>query len=217
MSYKGLPFEVEWVEFPDIAQRMKDIGASPGKFPNGAVAYTLPVLRDPNTGAIITDSWDITVYLDNTYPKKLVFPKGTQGLIRAFETAYFDQLWPAVKFPLVRAKEILKERNLEYYITTRENYFNQKLEEWSPEGSERDQHWSVLEKAFNTIKLWHDKTDGRWLMGDTFSYADILVASSLVWLKKVLHDDEWKRLVAWNDGQCGRLLADVKDECDVQE
>ena len=216
MSYKGLPFEVEWVELPDIAQKMKDIGASPGKFLN-TVAYTLPVLRDPNTGAVVTDSWDIAVYLDNTYPEKLVFPRDTQGLIRAFGTAYADQIRPALKFPLVRAKEILKERSLEYYITTRENHFNQRLEEWSPEGPERDQHWSALEKAFSTLKAWYGKTDGRWLMGNTFSYADILVASILVWLEKVLHDDEWKRLAAWDDGQWERLLADVKDKCNVWE
>ncbi|KAF8131631.1 hypothetical protein EV363DRAFT_1483139 [Boletus edulis] len=61
---------------------MKEIGASPNKRPYGSEVYTLPVLSDPNTGAFITDSWATAVYLDETYPEKPVFPKGSRGLIR---------------------------------------------------------------------------------------------------------------------------------------
>ena len=66
LSYKGLPFEIQRVELPDIASRMKEIGATSGTGLDGNELYTLPVLHDPNTGAIITNSWDIAVYLDNT-------------------------------------------------------------------------------------------------------------------------------------------------------
>ncbi|KAL4062936.1 hypothetical protein V8B97DRAFT_1649565 [Scleroderma yunnanense] len=217
LAHKGLPFEVDWVEFPDIAPRMKEIGATPNKFPDGSERYTLPVLRDPNTGAIITDSWDIAVYLENTYPEKPIFPKDSQGLIRAFEAAYINQVMPAIKFLLLRAREIMNEPSVEYYTTTKEEHFKQKFEEFSPEGPERDQHWSVLEKGFTTIKTWYDNTDGKWLMGSTFSYADILAGSGLFWFKRVLHDDEWKRVAAWHDGHWKRLLADVERECKVAQ
>ncbi|KAL4075528.1 hypothetical protein J3A83DRAFT_4369686 [Scleroderma citrinum] len=215
LGYKGLPFEVDWAEFPDIAPRMKEIGAAPSKRRDGSESYTLPVLRDPNTGAIVTDSWDIAVYLDNTYPEKPIFPKDTKGLIRVFDTAYTDQILPALKFLLLRSREILRQPSAEYYTTTREKYFNQTFGELSPEGPERDQHWSALEKGFATVKTWYDKTDGKWLMGSTFSYADILAASGLFWLKKVLHDDEWKRVAGWHGGQWGRLLVDAERECKV--
>ncbi|KIM70006.1 hypothetical protein SCLCIDRAFT_1207270 [Scleroderma citrinum Foug A] len=36
---------------------------------------TLPVLCDPNAGALVTGSFDIAVYLDNTYQKDLFFPR----------------------------------------------------------------------------------------------------------------------------------------------
>ena len=215
LGYKGLPFEVEWVEFPDIAPRMKELGAAPGKTPSGTEQYTLPVLRDPNTGAIITDSWEIAVYLDNTYPEKPVFPEGTKGLISAFATMFSDQIRPAIKFPLVRVAEVLNERSAEYFLTTRQIHFNQKIEEWSPEGPEREKHWSIFEKALATGKAVYDKTEGKWLMGNTFSYADILTASGLFWFKRVLRDDEWKRIAAWHDGHWERLLADVERECKV--
>ena len=215
LGYKGLPFEVEWVEYPDIAPRMKELGAAPGKSRGGTEMYTLPVLRDPNTGVIITDSWEIAVYLDNTYPEKPVFPEDTKGLISAFGTMLLNQIFPVVKFLVLRSKEVLNERSAEYYLTKRQIHFNQKIEEWSPEGPERERHWSILEKTLAAWKAVYDKTEGKWLMGNTFSYADILTASLLFWFKRVLHDDEWKRVAAWHDGHWERLLADVERECKV--
>ena len=50
MLYKGLHCKVKWVELPDIAPKMKEIVAVPGKSPDGTEMYTLPVLRDPTLG-----------------------------------------------------------------------------------------------------------------------------------------------------------------------
>ena len=213
MRYKDLPFETDWVELPDITPRMKEIGASPSKRPDGTEKYTLPVLRDPNTGALVTDSFDIATYLDNTYPEKPVFPRDTQSLIHAFDTVYIDLIRPAIKFLSLRAKEILKERSVEYFVTTREQNFNQELAEFSPEGPERDQHWAGLEKVFAAAKMWYDKSDGKWIMRDTFCYADIITATNLLWLKRTLHDDEWKKIAGWHDRRWEKFLADVASEC----
>ena len=192
---------------------MKEIGAKANKHGDDSDIYTLPVLRDPNTGALVTDSFDIAVYLDNTYPEKPVFPKDTNGFICAVESAHINQIPPVYEFLVVRSVEILRDRSAEFYATTREKYFNKKFAEFSPEGPERDQHWAALEKIYTTAKVWYDKTDGKWFMGDTFSYADIVIASFLFWFKKVLHDDEWEKLAARHDGQWRRLLVDVESEC----
>ncbi|KIM62333.1 hypothetical protein SCLCIDRAFT_1215203 [Scleroderma citrinum Foug A] len=168
LSYKGLPFEIDWVELPDIAPRMKELGARTTEFLDGSNVYTLPVLRDPNTGALVTNSFDIAVYLDNTYPEKPVFPKDTNGLICAIESAYINQILLAYKFLVVRSVEVLRDRSAEFCVATREKYFNQKFAEFSPEGPERDQHWATLEKVYTTAKIWYHNTDGKWLMGDTF-------------------------------------------------
>ena len=204
------------MELPDIAPRMKELGARTTEFLDGSNVYTLPVLRDPNTGALVTNSFDIAVYLDNTYPEKPVFPKDTNGLICAIESAYINQILLAYKFLVVRSVEVLRDRSAEFCVTTREKYFNQKFAEFSPEGPERDQHWATLEKVYMTAKNWYDNTDGKWLMGGTFSYADIVIASCLFWFKKVLHEDEWEKMATWHDRQWARLLADVECECKVR-
>ncbi|KAI6098902.1 hypothetical protein EDD16DRAFT_1661298 [Pisolithus croceorrhizus] len=213
LGYKGLPFRFEWVEYPDIAPRMKEIGARKNKLADGREMYTLPVLSDPNTNALITDSWEIAEYLEKTYPEKPIFPNKSKGLILAFDTAVYDLGRAAVAFLLLRVSQILRERSAEYFITTREALLRKKISEFSPEGPERDEHWAIIKGAIDTLKQWYDKEEGKWLMGDVFSYADIIIASRLFWFKRVLHGDEWEKIASWHDGRCGKLLADVEKEC----
>ncbi|KAI6099268.1 hypothetical protein EDD16DRAFT_1659791 [Pisolithus croceorrhizus] len=213
LSYKGLPFRFEWVEYPDIAPRMKEIGARKNKLADGREMYTLPVLSDPNTNALITDSWEIAEYLEKTYPEKPIFPNKSKGLILAFDTAVFGLGRAAVAFPFLRASRILRERSAEYFITTREALLGKKISEFSPEGPERDEHWAIIKGAIDILKQWYDKEEGKWLMGDVFSYADIIIASRLFWFKRILHGDEWEKVVGWHDGRWGKLLTDVEKEC----
>ncbi|KAI6038813.1 hypothetical protein EDC04DRAFT_2868204 [Pisolithus marmoratus] len=215
LSYKGLPFRVEWVEFPDIAPRMQEIGARPNKLADGKEMYTLPVLSDPNTNALITDSWEIAEYLEKTYPEKPIFNNQSKGLIRAFDSAFVNIGRVAIAFAFLRVSQILNERSIEYFITTRETRLNQKISEFSPEGPKRDEHWTTLQRAMGTCKEWYDKEGGKWLMGDVFSYADILVASGLFWFKRIMHDDEWEKILSWDEGRWGKLLADVEKECEL--
>ncbi|KAI6154080.1 hypothetical protein BKA82DRAFT_998445 [Pisolithus tinctorius] len=215
LGYKGLPFQLEWVEYADIASRMKEIGARQNKFPDGRELYTLPVLSDPNTGALVTDSWKIAEYLEETYPDKPIFSNKSKGLILAFDTAASNLWKAAITFPLLRSSEILNERNAKFFITAREAGLKEKFSEFSPEGPKRDEHWAIFERAMETCKEWYDSLEGKWLMGDVFSYADILIATRLFWFKRVLHDDEWEKIASWHDGRWGTLLADVERECNV--
>ena len=52
-------------------------------------------------------------------------------------------------------------------------------------------------------------------MGNTFSYADIIVACEQLWHKRVLREDEWTRISSWNEGKCAQLLTDVEKECNL--
>lgn len=212
MSYKGLPFETVWVEYPDIATEMKKVAASPNKRPDGSEIYTLPVVSDPNTGAIITDSFAIAEYLEKTYPEKPLFPNNTQALTQAFDSAYVGLTQPTVQFILLRVAEVLNEPSAKYFTETREIAFG-RIQDWSPEGPTRDAHWAVHEEGYGTTRTWYEKSGGRWIMGDTFSYADIIVTCRLLWLKRVLYEDEWKKVCSWHNGRWEKLLADVEKEC----
>ncbi|KIK26309.1 hypothetical protein PISMIDRAFT_676107, partial [Pisolithus microcarpus 441] len=74
-------------EYPDIAPRMKEIGARKNKLADDGVMYTLPVLSDAHTNALITDSREVAEYLGTTYSEK---PNFSKGLILVFDAAVFD-------------------------------------------------------------------------------------------------------------------------------
>ncbi|KAG1849931.1 hypothetical protein DFJ58DRAFT_746550 [Suillus subalutaceus] len=76
-----------------------------------------------------------------------------------------------------------------------------------------DEDWELLEKVYNTAYEWYEKTDGKWIIGNTLSYADIVVACHLLWYKRVLNEDEWARISSWNGGKWAQVLADVEKEC----
>jgi len=207
LSYKNLPFVTLWVEYSDIPIAMKAIGAKPNKRRDGSEVYTVPVLSDPNTGALITDSLEIASYLDKTYPEKPIFPNSSEPLIRAFEPAYLSLLQHAIKFIFVRATEILSPASVKFFTKART------VDVPLPWDVNPDADWELLEKGHNIVYEWYQKTDGKWIMGDTFSYADIIVASWLLSYKRVLKADEWLRVSSWNGGKWTQVLADVEKEC----
>jgi len=217
LGYKNLPFTTTWVEYPDIAPTLKEIGALPTKRLDGTEQYTLPVLSDPNTSAMVSDSWDIAEYLDATYPEKPIFPKDSKGVIKAFESAVIALQGDSERLTYLRTRQIVNGRSLEYFTTTREAGIGETIDRWSPEGPMRDTHWAIIEKCFlGSAKTWYEKVEGRWLMGNTFSYADIVFAARLFWFKRIFQDNEWQRIASLHhNGKWGELLADVEKECDL--
>ncbi|KAG1803970.1 uncharacterized protein BJ212DRAFT_1486928 [Suillus subaureus] len=208
LSYKDLPFVTLWVEYSDIPIAMKAIGAKPNKRQDGSDVYTVPVLSDPNTGALITDSLEIASYLEKTYPEKPIFPNNSEALIRAFDSAYMSLILPGFKPMFPRTIEILSPASAKFFIGARLVDFP------LPWDVNCDADRKLTEKGYNTVYEWYQKTDGKWIMGNTFSYADIIVACWLLAYKRVLkEDDEWARISSWNGGKWAEVLADVEREC----
>ena len=214
MSYKGLPFVTVWVEYSEIATVMKSIGAKQIKRPDGSDVYTLPVVSDPNTGALITDSIEIASYLEKTYPEKPIFPHNSEALIRAFDTAFTDLTIPALKFLIGRSAEVMSPDSAEFLKNARSKDFKLPWDEIVSEGSKRQME-EHLEKGHNTLYEWYQKSNGKWIMGDTFSYADIIVASYLLWYKRVMKEDEWAWIGSLNGGKWVQVLEDMEKECNL--
>ncbi|KAG1841902.1 hypothetical protein DFJ58DRAFT_807280 [Suillus subalutaceus] len=185
LGHKGLPYEVIWVELCDIAATMKGIGASP----TAGERYTVPVINDPNTGVTISDSHAIAKYLDETYPDKPLIPHGTHVLVETFETLFLN----TVMGPMARET---------------------RWEDMAPEGKAQEM-WTALKKGLGVVDGWYQKSGDRWIMGDTFSFADIVVASWIAWWNVVLNEQECREVHALHGGRWARLLADVNTECNT--
>ncbi|OBZ68778.1 hypothetical protein A0H81_11342 [Grifola frondosa] len=212
LNYKGLPYKTHWVEYPHIAGLCKDIGASPTRtFPNGSPQYTLPVIYDPNTKTVVSESALIARYLDKTYPDTpTLIPAATDALHAAFQeaigTTITEPLMP-IMLPAVNLQ--LNPVSEEYFRRTREARFG-KLEEWSPPGPVREAHWKAIEAGLHKVTKWlsMDGNEKLFFMGETISYADITLGASLVALKRVLGPDsqEWKNVKTWDGGRWDRRM-----------
>ncbi|KAG1849933.1 hypothetical protein DFJ58DRAFT_716874 [Suillus subalutaceus] len=145
---------------------------------------------DPNTGFVVADSLAIAEYLDKTYPEKPVIPRGANVLIGLFEPAYCSVAYGKARLELLGETrwEAVSEANVE-------------------------QQWEDLKKGLDEIDKWYQKSGGKWIMGDTFSFADMVVACRTMWWNKIFDEEQLRELHSWNGGRWARVLADVNAEC----
>ncbi|RDX53364.1 hypothetical protein OH76DRAFT_1399261 [Lentinus brumalis] len=218
LNIKGIPYRTVWVEYPDIAPLSKRIGAEPtttNPDGSGSPHYTLPAIYDPNTRTAVAESLAIARYLDRTYPSSgpTLISKETDALHMAFVQAFRDAYLPdAGQLFLPASCTQLNPGSEAYFRRTRETWYNAKLEDFAPVGSEkRAQHWKGVEKALHTIKEWleADGTEKMNVMGDRISFADIVVVSHLVWMRLVLGpaSEEWTDVMKWDGGHWARFMA----------
>ncbi|KAI0712270.1 hypothetical protein C8Q76DRAFT_797141 [Earliella scabrosa] len=223
LNMKGIPYKTVWVEYPDIATLCKKIGATPtGTRRAGEFLYTLPVIYDPNTKSVVSDSGAIARYLDRTYPDApTLIPAEADALTAALGAALWTVFNPdedlgAIIVPAAFAQ--LRERSRPYFRETREKWAGGKLEELAPAGSEkRAKCWETIRKGMNKIATAWLEADGKeklFFMGDRvgITYADITIAGFLMWFKETLGEDseEWKAMMTWDDGRWAKFMRAFK-------
>ncbi|KAL7278073.1 hypothetical protein ACG7TL_008043 [Trametes sanguinea] len=219
LNYKHLPYTTTWTEYPSIARTCLSLGAGPtSTWPSGAPMYTLPALSDPSTSppTALAGSLAIALHLDRAYPDApRVVPAGTAALQAAFEAAFNAAVSPHVQMlvmPAMLEKRRLHEESRGYYKRARETEWGGSMEEWAPFGTEvREAHWRGLREGLGEVRRWLG--DGRFFMGDTPSFADFVVAGRLMWMKKILgeEDAEWKAVEEWHEGRWAKLLHDLEE------
>ncbi|TCD63609.1 hypothetical protein EIP91_005188 [Steccherinum ochraceum] len=219
LNFKGIPYRTEWVEYPEIEKVCKEIGAEPtDKSPDGKPLYTFPVIHDPSTNTILSDSTPIAEYLDKTYPDSpKLFPPGTKGFHAAFDSAFYSilartpSLWNLVA---LGACTNLTPRSEAFF---RDTFWRRRCDETTPieelagsEGSERkEQNWREVEADWVKIGTWYEASGGLFLTGgETPCYADIVLAAWLVWARQSWGkgSEDWKRLERLDGGRWGRFM-----------
>lgn len=67
LNFKGVNYQTEWVELPDVTDVRKRLGATPNRtHRDGNAFYTLPVIHDLSTGDIVGGSLEVAQYIDKT-------------------------------------------------------------------------------------------------------------------------------------------------------
>ncbi|KAJ7615654.1 hypothetical protein DFH06DRAFT_123862 [Mycena polygramma] len=205
LNYKGIPYKTVWLEYPEIEPLCRKIGAQPTRNkPDGRPHYTLPLIHDLSTGAVVVESSKIAVYLDATYPDTpRLMPAGTIGMHAAFEDAANALLPPLWKYTLPASCAKLNPVSEVYFRTTREANFGIAMKDMTPTHVVA---WEIVKDSFGKMDSWIQANgEGSvYLMGDTPCYADLWIAAYVVWIKLVL-PKKFEEVKSWHDGRWARL------------
>ncbi|KAF5317833.1 hypothetical protein D9619_012631 [Psilocybe cf. subviscida] len=215
LNYKDIPYKTEWVEYPDIEARCKELGIGPTIDRPGLTLYTLPAIHDSTTNIYMVDSVPIIEYLEKQYPDKpTVFPNDTWGLQLFFEDTmnkHVAPIWPWI-FPAVF--HILNPASQEFYRRTRENTYKKTLEELVPKGEEAVDAWAKSKAGFSKVAGRYTKcqAQGPFLMGEAVSWADFVLSGELLWYRCALGEDseKWQEIRTWDGGFWGRFVDAMK-------
>lgn len=215
LNIKGVAYKTEWVEYPDIEALAKKIGAPPtGAKADGCPSYTLPIINDPNTGKVVSDSFLIAEYLDATYPSgTTLFPPGTKPLMAALEAGVIGAIGSIFPYQLASSCYILNPSSEKYFRATREASYGKKIEEFSPAGAQRDADWAKAKEGLVAVDGWLSKNGGgKFVMGNTVTYADGILGAWLTWIKITNGESsaEWKDFASWHGGRWGTYVGNLQ-------
>lgn len=208
LNFKKIPYQTVWVEYPDIKPEMKKIGAEPtSRLPDGNDLYTLPVIQDPNTGAVVSESYRIAEYLEKTYPDSpKLFPAGSAGLQAAFCMVWNETLWDVFPKLLLRmSHDLLNPVSQQYFRATREAFFGKPIEALSDNAEEQ---WKTFQERWTKLAAWYAKNgSGPYIAGDQLTYGDINIGVWFVWYGKLVGRDSehWRNMLTWDEGRWSKL------------
>ncbi|KAJ7695495.1 hypothetical protein B0H17DRAFT_1272240 [Mycena rosella] len=201
LNFKGVHYQTEWVQLPDVPSVRQRIGVAPVRtHQDGSSFYTLPIIKDPSTGQVVGDSFEIAVYLDKTYPNApSLFPPSTIPLQQAFNV-HVDAAFGPFVILFVQSMP-LNPDNAE--ITKATFCERAGKEKW--EGKERARTFIKFEAALGELAKLYRHTDGPFMNGGTPVYADIIFGGWLAFMNATLPAKEWEDVQKWHDGLWGKL------------
>ncbi|KAI1756892.1 putative glutathione S-transferase [Xylaria castorea] len=201
LNYKGLDYETEWLEYPEIKPRLQP------HFPDKE-EFTVPAIKLPD-GTYIMDSSAIAQELEKQHPEPSIH------LDEAYRQKYVGFLSSAFKsltavYILGVPNKLLKEVNHDYWHQTRSKFVGMPLEKFVRE-NEGDQVWKGAAPHLASITAMLKENKGPFFMGDTVSYLDFNHGGFLL-MFRALGDDVWKPLLeATGDAELHlKFLEDLK-------
>ncbi|KAG8682625.1 hypothetical protein FRC09_016637 [Ceratobasidium sp. 395] len=222
LIHKRLPFRVEYLSYPDIEPRFKELGAPPTK--PTSPRYTLPMIADPSSDpngkpTCISDSFEIAIYLDDKYPAPkypAIFPPGTRALQKITSDFFISEVGYSLApfaLPPIAKPGFLDDRGCEYFARTREprlKKFEDPAESGSKKWGEIHDKWEAFGKQLDYNK--GPSEDGPFVMGSQISFTDFAIGGFVHWLRRAEGGDMswWKNMAEWQGGRWGRHWAEIE-------
>ncbi|KIY95234.1 hypothetical protein MNEG_12729 [Monoraphidium neglectum] len=234
LSFKRVPFTTKWVDILDIPATRKALNcAAVRKLDDGSDYYTLPMLQDPASGAVVGDSFDIANYLEQQFPDSggCLFPKGSTRTGLDYVTPFKDSVFYA---PLSIRDGADNPEYAEFNVNVDTTFtVNMQLVGYflpfNPETAEecrvlfakrahlpswetlrvppedRPKLMAAFKDAIATLAACFKVHDGPYLEGQQANYADLIVGGWLNCFFETMPAEEWAEFRTWHDGVFARL------------
>ncbi|KAI9028039.1 hypothetical protein DFJ74DRAFT_661539 [Hyaloraphidium curvatum] len=236
LSFKRVPFKTTWVDILDIPKVRQGLHCpAVRKLDDGSEYYTLPMLRDPASGKVVGDSYDIAEYLEENFPDSggCLFPADSTGTGMDYESPHKDTFFYA---PLSdRQKESKHKEYARFNVHVDATFsggmgafgyylpFNPEtaeavkklfakrahLDSWEQlrvEGEARKPMVEAFKTALESLgELFKIHDDGPYLEGAKANYADLIVGGWVNMMSIVMPEEDWKDFKTWHGGVFGRL------------
>ena len=179
LAHKGLAFETRPVPFTGIG------GIASGFSP------TVPIIED--NGKLVRDSFDIAIYLEETYPERpsLFRGKGGESHTRFVESWTLTTIHPILVGMLVKdIHDRIDEADRPYFRETREKRLGARLEDIQ---SGRDDRVEAFRERLAPLR--HMLAGQKFIGGNSPLFADYVVFGPLQWARvispvRLLADDD---------------------------
>lgn len=234
LNFKGVPYSTTWVALPNIAKTRIDLHVPAGRqFADGKDFYTLPIIHDLATGALVGDSFDIAVYLQKTYPsggdlfpaQKLDFNYEHPHILVPLSECNDKDFPDYAKFNMnvdaaFTAHVQLGVQGMPFEPATEDESKAEfvrragvsQWEDFALSGEARTKLLdSLREMLGNLAALFSKDTSGPFLLGSKASYADMIVGAWLRMMHVTFPEDEWNQVMSWHEG-IFRQLHDALEE-----
>jgi len=231
LNFKGLSYSTSWVALPDIGKVRSSLKIPPcRKFADGTDFFTLPIIEDPATNSSVGDSFDIAVYLQNTYPNSGagdLFPPQTLDYVLAHDIPLLVPLSECreSEFPEYAKFNVNVDAAFSAHVqlTVQGFPFDPATaeickaefvrragvtcwEDFALVGEAREKMKDSFRNMLGGLaKLFLRDTSGPFLLGTRASYADLIVGAWLRMMRATLPESEWEEVRSWHEGLFGRL------------
>ncbi|KAG8910876.1 hypothetical protein FRC01_006071 [Tulasnella sp. 417] len=189
---------------------------------SGRPHYTCPAIIDPTSPepTTVSDSTPIALYIETAYPDvgPKVFPDTSkEAQLEFMNTAVGGIVEPIRDLIQADVPGILDPRGAEYFYRTRSALRKKPLETICPAGSdERKQAWQELKRGLDAIAKIYDRNvegKGEYFAGTDITYADIFLASILLWARVPSDKDQdmnvdsvWEGIAKLDEGRWAKFM-----------
>ncbi|KAJ5931080.1 hypothetical protein N7466_006573 [Penicillium verhagenii] len=243
LNMKGISYKTTWVPMLEISNIRQKVGAPAcRKFADGTDYYTLPMLTDSTTNAVVGDSFDIALYLQKQYPNS----GACADLFAAQKLDFKYALQTPLMVPLSERDEgefgeyVRFNTNIDAAFTAHVLLMagGMPFEQSQMEGiqaefarrsggassknfsfGEEDRvkmMVSFREAVADLATLLNQDQSGPFILGHRSSYADCIVGGWLRMMKVTLPSAEWEEVMGWYDGVFERLYLGLEQFAEVK-